>query len=208
VVRDIVVTTVVLIALVIALISISYPSLVVSSTTTQALPGLESYTSQYSVAYQQVTYSTTLSGYSTVTIWYPGNPICDPASNACTPFPTPVATVVYPQSATYAYQITLTSQTTLAYTSNFTSFSTLTSYQNIPPYAALGLNEFQYGVIALVIIVVAVLSLLLIFMKKRSPAHIQGSSAGAARFCDQCGAANSLDSGFCSNCGVRLEQSP
>jgi len=208
VVRGIAVASIVLIALVIALISTSYPSLVVSNTTTQAFPGFETYTSQYQVSYPQPIASTGLSGYSTFTAWYPGNPICDPASNACTPFPTPIATLVYPQSVTYAYQVTLTSQATLAYTSGFMSFSTQTSYQNIPPYAALGLTEFQFGIIALGIMMVVLLGLLLIFTRKSSASQVRSSSAEAARFCEQCGAANAIDSIFCSNCGARLEQPP
>ena len=150
--------------------------------------------------------STALAGYSTLTAWYPGNPICDPVSNACTPYPTPTATFVYPQSMTYMYQVTFSSEATLVSTSKFTLFSTQTSYQNIPPYTAVGLTEFQYGIVVLVVVAVVALSLLLAFTKKRQ-AHVGVGSAKAAGFCWQCGAAN-LDAGkFCTNCGVQLEKS-
>jgi hypothetical protein len=191
---------------VIALISISYPSVVVSNVRTQSLAGFARYTSKYQVAYPQTTASTVLVGYSSATAWYPGNPICDPASNACIPYPTPTATFVYPQSMTYAYLVTLSSQTTLAFTSEFTLFSTQTSYQNIPPYAAVGLTEFQYRILALTIVVVVVLSLLFIFMKKTAPNRRQRvGSAKAFKFCEHCGTENSYAGKFCTSCGAPLE---
>ena len=193
----------------IALISISYPSVVVSSASTQQLPGFETYTSQYQVGYTQVMMSTTLAGYSTAIAWYPGNPICDPASNACTPYPVPTATFVYPQSATYMYQVTVTSQTTREFTSEFTVFSAHTSYQNIPPYAAVGITEFQYGIVALAIVAVVILSLLLTFARK-SPLPQTGSLGydKAVKFCQHCGTANPDVAKFCTKCGVLMEQSP
>jgi len=210
VLRGIVVPTIVVIAVVAALISISYPSVVVSNVSTQALPGFETYTSQYQVAYTQATASTVPAGYSTIVVWYPGNPICDPASNACTPYPTPTATFVYPQSMTYTYEIMLTSQAASAYTSGFTIFSTQTSYQNIPPYAAAGFTEFQYGIVAMAIVVALVLSLLFIFTKKRNRVATRDQvpkldSAEAVRFCQHCGTANPIDDRFCTSCGTRLE---
>lgn len=168
-VRGIVTPTIIVIAVVIALVSISYPSVVVSNVTTQPLPGIDTYTSRYQVGYPQAAVSTTLAGYSTVTAWYPGNPICDPASNACTPYPTPTATFAYPQSITYTYQVILSSQTVLAFTSGFTQFYAQTTYRNIPPYAAVGLTEFQYGILALAIFMVAVLTLLFIYTKEDRP---------------------------------------
>ena len=206
VVPRVVIATVVVIAVVIALISTSYPSVVVSSSTTQPSPGFETYTSRYQVTYLEATVSTGLAGYSTVTAWYPGNPICDPVSNACTPYPTPTATFVYPQSMTYMYQVTFSSEATLVSTNEFTLFFTQTSYRNIPPYAAVGLTEFQYGIVVLVIVAVVVLGLLMVFTKKRQ-AQVGLGSAKAAGFCWHCGAAN-LDAGkFCTNCGVQLEKS-
>ena len=198
VVRSVVVPTIVAIAVILALISISYPSVVVSNVTTQPSSIFETYTSQYQVGYPQAVVSTVLAGYSTVTAWYPGNPICDPTSNACTPYPTPTATFVYPQSVTYAYQVTSSSQATSAFTSEFTTFSTQTSYQNIPPYAVVGLTEFQYGIIALVIIAAVVLSLLIFFGKKSVPSHVQSAgSSKAVRFCQRCGTKNPGTGKFC-----------
>jgi hypothetical protein len=207
--RAIVVPTIVVIAVVIALVSISYPSVVVSSISTQPLVVFGAYTSRYEVGYPQATVSTVLAGYSSMTAWYPGNPICDPASNACTPYPTPTATLVYPQSMTYTFQVTLSSQTASTYTSGFTLFSLQTSYQNVPPYAAAGLTEFQYGIVAMAIVVVVVLSLLIIFSKKRNQVVSPNrtwklDSAKTFRFCQQCGTVNPVKGRFCTNCGTRL----
>ena len=206
VVRGEVVPTIIVIAVIIALISISYPSVVVSSVITQPSTRFETYTSQYAIGYPQAVMSTMLAGYSTVTAWYLGNPICDPASNACTPFPSPTATFVYPQSITYVYQVTFTSHATSAFTGELTLFSTQTGYQNIPPYAVVGLTEFQYGIIALAIIAAFVLSLLFFFVRKRPPREVQRAGlAKRVRFCQHCGMQNPEAGKFCSGCGARLE---
>ena len=166
--RGLVASIVLVLAVAIALVSISYPSMTISNVTTQPSVGFETYSSQYETGYPQLTTSTIFAGYSSFTEWYPGNPICDPTSNACTPYASPTTTVVYPQSMTYSYEVTLSSQALLAYTSPFTIFSTATSFESIPPYAALGLTELQYGVVAMIIFAVAVLAMLFIFTKKNS----------------------------------------
>jgi len=167
VLRGLVVPIILVLAVAIALASISYPSMTISNVTTQSLAALETYSSQYETGYPQLTASTILTGYSSFTAWYPGNPICDPTSNACTPYPTPTATFVYPQSMTYTYEVTLSSQGLLAYTSPFTMLSTQTSFANVPPYAALGLTELQYGLAAMIFFAIAVSALLFILTKKR-----------------------------------------
>jgi len=210
VLRRIVVPTIVIVAVVIALISISYPSITVSTVSTQQLAGFQTFTSQYQIPYQLTNTSTALAGYGTATAWYPGNFICDPLSNACTPYPTPTATYVYPQSATYTYQVTLSSQATSEFTTEFTLYSSLTSYQTIPPYAAAGLTEFQYGIIALAIVAALVLCLLYVVVRSKSFASpsIQAQefdSTKPVRFCQQCGAENQSGGKFCTSCGARLE---
>jgi len=166
VIRGLVAPIILVLAVAIALASISYPSMTISNVTTQPLVAFKTYSSQYETEYPQLTTSTVLTGYSSFTAWYPGNPICDPLSNACTPYPTPTTTVVYPQSMTYTYEVTLSSQALLAYTSPFTIFSTRTSFETTPPYAALGLTELQYGVAAMIIFAIAVIAMLFIFAKK------------------------------------------
>jgi hypothetical protein len=168
VIRGLVVPIIVVAVVVVALISISYPSVIVSNVRTQPLPRLATYRNEYAFGFPVETSSTFLAGYSSITAWYPGNPICDPTSNACTPFPTPTATFVYPQSLTYAYQVTLSSRIASIYASTFTVYSTQTSSYGIPPYAAAGLSTFQYGIVAMVIVMVLVLSLLFIFTRKRT----------------------------------------
>ena len=203
-VRGIVVPTIIVAAIVIALISISYPSVIISNVSTQSFPGFATYTSQYEVEYPQAAASTMVGGYSSTTAWYPGNPVCDPASNACTPYPTPTATFVYPLTMTYAYMTTITSQATSTYTSEFTLFSTQTGHQNIPAYAVAGLSEFQYGILAIAVVAVVILSLLFMFAK--GGAVFSGPSrVKPVRFCQHCGSANPGGGKFCISCGVRLE---
>ena len=209
-VRGTVVPTIIVVAIVIALISTSYPSVVISNVSTKSSPGFVTYTSQYEVEYPQATASTVVGGYSSATAWYPGNPVCDPASNACTPYATPTATFVYPLTMTYAYMTTITSQATSTYTSEFTLFSTQTGRQNIPAYAAAGLSGFQYGILAIAVVAVLVLSLLFMFAKGEAvfsrPARMETSkSARPVRFCQHCGLANPDAGKFCTRCGARLE---
>jgi hypothetical protein len=208
VLRRIVVLTVVVIAVVIALVSASYPSVTVPTVSTQQLASFQTFTSDYQIPYQLPNTSTALTGYSTATAWYPGNFICDPTSNACTPYPTPTATYVYPQSATYTYQVTFSSEATSMFTTEFTFYSSQTSYQTIPAYAAAGLTEFQYGIIAMVIVAALVLCLLFVTVRGKSYASNQApelGSTGTVRFCQQCGTENQSGGKFCTSCGARLE---
>jgi len=200
----------VVIVVIITLISISLPSVSVSSLSTQQFPVFQTYTSQYQVMYGQPASSTVLTGYSTATAWYPGNFLCDPASNACTPYPTPTATYVYPQSATTAYLTTLTSEATSTLTSEYTQFSTQTSYQNVPPYAVAGLTGVQYGVISLIIVAVLATSLVFLAIRSRAshPSPDQASkreSVDSIKTCQKCGAEIPEGGRFCTSCGSQVE---
>ena len=206
--RKIVVPVVVIAAVIIALLSLSYPSIVVSNISTQPIPNFATYTTQYASGYSQMSVSTFLAGYSTTTAWYPGNPICDPTSNACTPYPTPTATFVYAQSATYSYQVTINSEATSTYTSEFTGFSTETNYQNSPPYATAGLSEFEFGIVALLIVAAVAAAMLLVFVKGsgRRPSRAKTElPSKTVRYCQQCGAENRKADKFCAKCGTTLE---
>ena len=206
--RKIVVPVVVIAAVIIALLSLSYPSIVVPSISTQPIPNFATYTTQYASGYSQMSVSTFLAGYSTTTAWYPGNPICDPTSNACTPYPTPTATFVYTQPATYSYQVTLNSKATSTYTSEFTGFSTQTSYQNVPPYTIAGLSEFEFGIAALLIVAAVTAAMLVLFVKRpasRSSGAKTELPSKTVRYCQQCGAENRKSDKFCATCGTTLE---
>jgi hypothetical protein len=197
---------VVLVALIVALLSLSYPSVAISTVSIQPATNLATYTSQYLIGQQQMSASTYQTGYSTFTAWFPGDPICDPASNACTPYPTPTATTIYPQSTTDIYVVTQQSATTTTYTSEYTAISVQTSFQNVPPYAAAGLTKFQFGTAAMAIVTVVAITLLL--TATRQPAIIPGKKSGTVRsimFCQQCGAESSSADKFCSKCGAQLE---
>jgi len=203
-----VVPVVVIVAVVIAILSLTYPSIVVSNVSTQPIPYFATYTAQYATGYPELSASTILAGYSTTTAWYPGNPICDPMSNACTPYPTPTATFVYAQSATYSYQVTINSEATSTNTSEFTGFSTKTSYQNIPPYAAAGLSELEFGIAALLIVAAVAVAMLFLFVRgdaigsKVANAELRSKTVV---YCQQCGAENQKADKFCSKCGTILE---
>ncbi len=207
-IRNILLTVVVIVAVIIAILSITYPSIVVSNVSTQPIPNFATYTAQYATGYPQMWPSTILAGDSTTTAWYPGNPICDPTSNACTPYPTPTATFVSAQSATYSYQVTITSDATSTYTSEFTGFSTQTYYQTIPPYAAAGLSELEFGLVALVIVASVGAAMLFLFVRGTAT---RSSVAGAelpsktVRYCQQCGTENRNTDKFCDKCGTKLE---
>jgi zinc ribbon protein len=205
--RKIVVPVVVCVAVTMAIISIAYPSVVVSNSSTQPIPNFATYTIQYATGYPQMTASTILTGYSTMTAWYPGNPICDPTSNACMPYPTPTATLVYAQSATYNYQVTLNSEATSTYTSQFTSFSTQTNYQTIPPYAAAGLSELGFGLVALLVVAVVAAAILFLFVRDASRSNVRKAElpSKTVRYCQHCGAENRKADEFCGQCGTILE---
>lgn|GEM_PF-5360159 len=205
--RNIAVPVVVVVAVIIAILSVTYPSIVVSNMSTQPIPNFATYTTQYVTGYPQMSASTLLAGYSTTTAWYPGDPICDPTSNACTPYPTPTATFVYAQSATYSYQVTINSEGTSTYTSGFTGFSTQTYYQTIPPYAAAGLSELEFGLIALLIVAAVAVAMLFLFVKgtSRSSGAKAELASKTVRYCQQCGAENRKVDKFCDKCGATLE---
>lgn len=202
------VAVVVIVVVIVAILSVSYPSIVVSNISTQPFPNLATYTSQYASGYPQMSASTILAGYSTTTAWYPGNPICDPTSNACTPYPTPTATYVYAQSATYSYQVTINNQATSTYTSEFTGLSTQTYYQTIPPYAAAGLSELEFGLAALLIVAFVAAAMLFLFVRGTTSGSNVGqtqSPSKMVRYCQHCGAENRKTDKFCDKCGTKLE---
>jgi len=202
------ISVVVIVAVVIAILSLTYPSIVVSNISTQPIPNFATYTAQYATGYPQISASTILAGYSTTTAWYPGNPICDPASNACTPYPMPTATFVYAQSATYNYQVTINSEATSTYTSEFNGFSTQTYYQTLPPYAAAGLSELEFGLVALLIVGAVGAAMLFLYARgtaSRSNVAKAELPSKPVRYCQQCGAENRKTDKFCDKCGTKLE---
>ena len=206
--RNIVVPVVVIVAVIIAVLSTTYPSIVVSNVSIQPIPNFATHTAQYTTGYPQMSASTMLAGYSTTTAWYPGNPICDPTSNACTPYPTPTATFVYTQSATNSYQVTINSEAASTFTSEFTGFSTQIYYQSIPPYAAAGLGELEFGLIALLIVGAVGAAMLFLFVRGTSTGSNVAkaeSPSKTVRYCQQCGAENRNTDKFCEKCGTKLE---
>ena len=197
--RNVFAVLVLIVATVIALTSLSYPFVTVSSSSTEAFAGLITGTTQYAVSYPQMSSSTVVAGYLTSTAWYPGNPLCDPASNACTPYPAPTATIIIPQAATYAYQVTLQTTTYSTYFSLTTTFSTQITSQSVPLYSAAGLSDFEFGIVALV--VAAAVGLCAIFVVLGRP---RPGTAKPITYCQKCWTANSSVDKFCTNCGKQL----
>jgi hypothetical protein len=120
----------------------------------------------------------------------------------------PTATFVYAQSATYNYQVTISSEVASAYTSEFTGFSTQTYYQTVPPYAAAGLSELEFGLLALLVVGAVGAAILVLFVRGTA----SGSNVAKAelpsktvRYCQQCGAENQKVDRFCDKCGTKLE---
>jgi hypothetical protein len=94
------------------------------------------------------------------------------------------------------------------YTSEFTGFSAQTYYETIPPYAAAGLSELEFGL--LVLLTVGAVGAAVLFLFVRGAAS--GSNVAKAelptktlRYCPQCGAENRRADRFCDNCGTKLE---
>ena len=198
----------VLLVTIVALVSLAYPSINVSSISTQSVPTLVPLTNSYSTGYAQGSSTIVLAGYSTSTAWYPGNPFCDPASMACTPQPLPTSTITYTQSSTYLYQVTVYSQLSTTYTSESIALSTQTSYQTLAPYAVVGLSEFQFGLAAMLILAAIVAATIIFYTKygiraRPNPAPLAGSAS--VRYCTQCGAENPHASTVCGKCGANLE---
>jgi len=199
-----------LLATIIALVSLAYPSINVSTASTHTLPTFMIYTSGYTEGYPQLS-STFVLAYSFVsTEWYPGNGLCDPASMACTPQPMPTATTTFTQWSAYFYQVTVYSQISTTYTNQSVVVSTETSYQPVAPYAIAGLNEFQYGLSAM-LIVAAIIVLIMIFYAKGNvrtrPTILTPvvESMKPRSYCTQCGTENLASSETCIKCGVKLE---
>jgi ribosomal protein L40E len=120
----------------------------------------------------------------------------------------PTATFVYAQSATYNYQVTINSEATSTYTSEFTGFSTQTYYQTVPPYAAAGLSELEFGLLALLIVGAVGAAMLYLYARgtaSRSNVAKAELPPKTVRYCQQCGAENRKTDKFCDKCGTKLE---
>jgi len=192
----------------VALASLAYPSISVSSTSTQSVPTLVPLTNSYSTGYAQGSSTVVFAGFSTSTAWYPGNPFCDPASMACIPQPLPTSTITYNESSTYLYEVTVYSQVSTTYTSESIALSTQTSYQTIAPYAVVGLSDFQFGLSGMLILAAIVLATLIFYArygtrKRPNPEPLAGSAS--VRYCTQCGAENPHARTVCGKCGANLE---
>jgi len=201
---------VVVLVTVVVLVSLAYPSITVSSATTQTFPTFVTLTNGYTTGYPQSSSTIVLAESYVSTEWYPGNGLCDPASMACTPQPIPTVTITYTQWSTYFYQVTVYSQLSTTYTSESAAVSTQTSYQTVAPYAAAGISEFQYGLAAMLIFAAVVATILFFYGKESARGRMENPeravrSASATKYCTQCGTENPQAGAVCGKCGARLE---
>jgi hypothetical protein len=203
------VSAVIVLAMAIALASLAYPSIAIPIASTATLANSDTQTNGIISTYPQTLATAFLVPYSTETAWYPGNPICDPASMACTPYPTPTATYVHSESSTSFYESTITSEWSATYTTESTVFSTHTSYQNVPVYAAMGMSYPEFAVAWVLIITVGVLLLFhsrkgIVTEQAQANAPVRSAIAKSTKYCHECGAEISRGSRFCGECGAEL----
>ncbi len=102
----------------------------------------------------------------------------------------------------------MNSEATSTYTSQFTGFSTQTNYQTIPPYAAAGLSDLEFGLIALLVVAAVVAAMLFLFVKGRAGRSNVSKTelpSKTVKYCQRCGAENRKDNKFCDKCGTKLE---
>lgn len=206
--------------MVVAIASLAYPSVTVPTTNTVVIAETSSYTSGYSSAYTKTTTTGFLTlPYSTSTVWSPGDPICDPRSLECHPYPTTITTYTYSSTATYYSRATTTSVWSMTSISQVTVLSKNTYYQNVPVYAASGLSDSQFAIVAILILGAGVSGLLLVRKAQgRSKVNqMRGSSetklgsgvvseTGKVKqrhFCMSCGTELLPNSAFCGRCGTK-----
>jgi hypothetical protein len=154
-------------------VSLAYPSVTLSSVTSQTVSYAVTSAIGYTTGYPQSESTVVLAKQITSTAWYLGNPLCDPASMACTPQAFPTATMTYTEWATYPYQVTVYSQIQTPFTTQATSLLTRTNYQTVPPYAAAGLTDLQFELSVLLIFGAFVAGILFLFAKKNRVRTLQ-----------------------------------
>jgi hypothetical protein len=167
------VPVIVVIVVLVVLVSLAYPSVTLSSVTSQTISYVVISAGSYTTGYPQSASTVVLANQITSTAWYLGNLLCDPASMACTPQAFPTATMTYTEWSTYPYQVTVYSQIQTSYTTESTSLLTQTNYQTVPPYAAAGLNDLQFGLSVLLIFGAFVAGILFLFAKKNRDRTVQ-----------------------------------
>ena len=190
-------------AAVVSLVALAYPSISVPVFRTDTIANTTTISSA-----SWSTISTTMAGwvpYSTSTggvIVY--DYLCDPSSMACTPTKTYYTTQTLStyEADTKISRVTMTTQ----WVSTNEFESTHTAYRQIPAYAAFGMNDPQFLMLAGFVILILVVGILVIFVRTRRvaiPRQAKPSQLKMERvFCINCGARLPSGSRFCGKCGT------
>ena len=129
------------------------------------------------------------------------NFVCDPASNACSPTQTYYTTQTLSnyEASTQISQVTFTTQ--MAATNEFEA--THTDYGMIPAYAAFGISDSQFLVLAGIVILILALGLLGTFVKTRGTTKPHQVKSQRGKLCQNCGSKLPSGSRFCTECGSK-----
>lgn len=196
-----IVSGVIVLAVVISLSSLAYPSVSVPTFSTETLANASTYISSYTSNYQNPTPTTALVPYSTATSWYfTAYFLCDPASMAC-PGPPVTTTTTFSEWSTSFYQVTVTSQWSETFTTKYSVSSTHTAFQNVPAYSAIGISDPEFVLLAILIIAAGILGLRV--TAKRGVGRPRQAELGqfTKNTCVKCGADLVPNSKFCGKCG-------
>jgi ribosomal protein L40E len=130
--------------------------------------------------------------------------LCDPGSMACTPTKTSYTTQTLStyEANTQISRVTMTTQ----WVSTNEFESTHTAYRQIPAYAAFGMNDPQFLMLAGFVVLILVVGILVIFVRTQriaKPAQAKPSQLKSVRvFCTNCGTRLPSGSRFCAKCGT------
>lgn len=179
--------------------SIAYPLVTIPILRTDTLANTATSNSAY-----WNTVSTTIASwvpYSTSTgtnIVY--NYVCDPASMACTPTATYYTTQTLSEYEAHTEISRVTVTTQWISTEQFES--THTDYGKTPAYAASGMSDSQFLILAAIVILIIALGVIGTFVK--TPGITKSSRAKSRRqaFCINCGAQLPSGSRSCGTCGT------
>lgn len=188
---------VVFLSLVAGLHSLAYPSVQITVLDTETVYGTNSF------AYLGTMFTAILAPYSTTktmnSYYYePGNfPGCDPIAMGCNyGFPN-YAYYVY-STSTYSKLSTSFYRTIMTTQSTFTSELTKTNTQNIPMYAALGLNDSQFIILSVLTLLLAAILVMLLTTKQVR----RSGKSNLAYTCVKCDGELIPKDNFCPNCGA------
>lgn len=179
--------------------SLSYPLFTIPLFRTDTVASTSTSNSAY-----WSTISTTIANwvpYSTSTgqsISY--NLVCDPASMECTPTATYYITQTLSeyQAHTQISQVTTTTQ----WVSTEQFESTHTDYGKIPAYAAMGMSDSQFLILAAIVIFLVALGVIGTFLKTQRVKKSHQVKSRGHIFCVDCGAQLPSGSRFCGKCGT------